>query len=528
MTSADPVATQPRTFLNRALDFIERAGNLLPHPITLFAGFALLIVILSGIVSKMNISVIHPGTGKVIQPVSLLNAEGLRYIVTSLVRNFTNFAPLGTVLVALLGIGVAEGTGLLGSVLRLVVLSAPARLLTAVIVFAGVMSNAASEVGYVLLVPLSGIIFLAVGRNPLVGMAAAFAGVSGGYSANLVLGTVDPLLSGISQESARIVDSAYTVNPACNYYFMAISTFVLTIAGTIVTEKVVEPRLGKYEGEEQPMTIEQLSPQERRGLKFAAVTSLLFVLFLIWAILPPAGFTVPGLGLVRLPLFGALRNPETFGILDSPFLSGIVAIIFFGSAIVGIAYGIGAGTVKKDGDVAVAMKKAMGTLDSYIALVFFAAQFVAYFNETQLGLIVAVKGAEFLKAIGLSSIPLMIAFIIVSATINLFMGSASAKWAIMAPVFVPMFMLLGYTPEVTQAAYRVGDSVSNVISPMMSYFAFIVATIQKYSKNAGMGTVIATMLPYTVTFLVVWTMLFIIFILFDIPVGPGSRLYLAQ
>jgi aminobenzoyl-glutamate transport protein len=418
---------------------------------------------------------------------------------------------LGTVLVALLGIGIAEGTGLLASALRLLVLSAPPRLLTFVIVFAGIMSNAASEIGYVLLVPLAGIIFLAVGRHPVVGMAAAFAGVSGGYSANLVLGTVDPLLAGLSQEAARIIDPNYSVNPACNYYFMVISTFFLSFVGTWVTEKIVEPRFSKYEGDEKPMPIENLTPQERKGLKYTLVVCILFVIFLLWSVVPEKGM---------------LRDPETGSILHSPFLSGIVAIIFFGSAFAGIAYGIGAGTVKGDSDVAHAMGKAMSTLGSYIALVFFAAQFVAFFNETKLGLIIAVKGAEFLKGIGLTEIPLILSFILISAFINLFMGSASAKWAIMAPVFIPMFMLLGYTPELTQAAYRVGDSVTNVISPMMSYFALIVAFIQKYNKSAGMGTVIATMIPYTISFLIVWSLLLIVFILLGLPVGPGAGLYL--
>ncbi|NUM79288.1 AbgT family transporter [bacterium] len=509
---------EKKSFFYRVLDWVEKAGNFLPHPMTLFASFAVMVVIASGIVSLFDVSVIHPGTGETIRPVNLLTGDGLRYIMTSMVTNFTGFAPLGTVLVALLGIGVAEGSGLLSSLIRLMVTSAPPRLLTVVLVFCGVMSNAASEVGYVLLVPLAGIIFLAVGRHPLAGMAAAFAGVSGGYSANLVLGTVDPLLSGISQEAARIVDPAYLVNPACNYYFMAVSTFILTIAGTFVSEKIVEPRLGKYTGDEKPMTIETLTSAERRGLRFAFYTCVIFTIFLIWSVLPANGW----------PLMGVLLDPKTGGILHSPFLSGIVAIIFIGAGISGVMYGIGAGTIKKDNDVANAMGKAMSTMGSYIALVFCAAQFVAYFQQSKLGLILAVEGAEILKSIGLPAIPLLLIFILVSASINMMMGSASAKWAIMAPVFVPMFMLLGYTPEITQTAYRIGDSVTNVISPMMSYFALIVAYIQKYSKTAGMGTVISTMAPYSVVFLIVWSLLFAIFIGFDIPVGPGSRLRLAE
>jgi len=499
-----------RSFITRLLDWVETAGNKLPHPVMLFALFAFLVVVASGIASALGLNAIHPGTGERVETVNLLSGSGLRYIVTSLVTNFTNFAPLGTVLVALLGIGIAEGSGFIGSVLRLLVTSAPPRLLTAVIVFSGILSNTASEVGYVLLVPLAGIIFLAVGRHPIAGMAAAFAGVSGGYSANLFLGTVDPLLAGISQEAARIIDPVYIVNPACNYYFMVASTFVLTVVGTVISEKIVEPRLGSYDGDEKPIAIEKLNANEKRGLRFATWAGVGILILLVISALPG----------------GVLRNPVTDGFLHSPFMSGIVAIVFFGAGIAGVAYGIGARTIKKNDDVADAMGKAMATLGSYIALVFFAAQFVGYFNESRLGLILAVKGAEVLKSIGLPAIPLMLLFILVSGAINMVMGSASAKWAIMAPVFIPMFMLLGYSPEVTQAAYRIGDSTTNVISPMMSYFALIVAFVQRYAKNAGLGTVISTMMPFSVAFMIVWAIMFSLFLAFDIPVGPGVELHL--
>ncbi len=497
--------------MNKFLDIVEKGGNILPHPATLFAIMALLVIILSGVAAALDITAMHPGTGEVIKPVSLMTGDGLRRIMTSMVDNFTSFAPLGTVLVALLGIGVAEGSGLIAAALRLMVLKAPQRLLTFTIVFAGVLSNTASEVGYVLLVPLGATIFLAVGRHPIAGLAAAFAGVSGGYSANLLLGTVDPLLAGISEEAAKIIDTAYLVNPACNYYFMVVSTFFIAIAGTLMTEKVVEPRLGEYKGDEPALEIEKLSAQEKRGLKFAALAALIFTALMLWAVLPENG---------------VLRNPETGGILHSPFLQGIVAIIFLSSFVVGAAYGIGAGTVRSDNDLAKGMGKAMSTLGLYIVLTFFAAQFVSYFSWTQLGLIFAIKGAEFLKTIDFSGIPLILSFIVVAGVINLFMGSASAKWAIMAPVFIPMFMLLGYTPEFTQVAYRIGDSTTNIIAPMMTYFALIIAFVQRYVKNAGIGTVVATMLPYTLAFLVVWSILLVVWILLGLPVGPGANMWL--
>ena len=493
------------------LTAVERGGNALPHPATLFAILSGVVVLVSGIAVRTGLEAVHPGTGATIQPVSLLTVDGLHRILVEMVTNFTSFAPLGTVLVSMLGIGVMEASGLIAAVLRLLVLSAPKRLLTFVIVLSGVLSNTASEIGYVLLVPLGGTIFLGAGRHPIAGLAAAFAGVSGGYSANLLLGTIDPLLSGLSEEAAQIVQPGYVVNPAANYFFMVVSTFVVSAAGTWVTERIVIPRLGDYRGEERSTAIDALSDQERRGLRFAAVAMALFGALLLWGTVPADGF---------------LRNPETGSLLRSPFLSGIVAFIFLGGTWVGIAYGVGAGRFRNDADVVNGMGKTIGTLGTYLVLVFFAAQFVAYFNWTNLGLIMAVKGAETLRASGLGGVPLMLAFVLLSSALNLLMGSASAKWAVMAPVFVPMFMLLGYSPELTQAAYRIGDSTSNVIAPMMSYFALIVAFFERYDKTSGIGTVVATMLPYTVVFLACWSLMLVVWMLAGLPVGPGADLYL--
>lgn len=497
--------------VEKFLGIIEKVGNKLPHPTTLFALFAVGVVVLSWVVSLFDFSVVHPGTGKEISPVSLLSVEGLHRIILNLVTNFTSFAPLGTVLVSLLGIAVAEHSGLIGTALRLLVLKAPKKLLTFVIVFSGILSNTASEIGYVLLVPLAAIIFLAVGRHPIAGLAAAFAGVSGGYSANLLLGTLDPLLAGLSQEAAHIINPSYEVNAAANYYFMFVSTFFIAAAGTWVTEKIVIPRLGSYKGSVEREEIKPLSQDEKKGLWYAGIAVIVFSGIVVWGLIPDHGF---------------LRDPKTFSILKSPFLSGIVSFIFFGGVVAGLAYGIGAKTIKNDSDAIKGMNKSMETLGSYIVLVFFAAQFVAFFNWTNLGMIVAVEGANFLKSSGLGPIPLLISFIIIAALINLFIGSASAKWAVMAPVFIPMFMLLGYSPEVVQAAYRVGDSTTNIISPMMSYFALVIAFINKYDKNAGIGTLIATMIPYTITFFLIWTALFIIWFILGIPVGPGAPMFI--
>lgn len=508
--------TTPRSRLQTFLTIVERVGNALPHPATLFAAMGIFVLVLSAVASASGVEIVHPGTGATVRPENLLSVKGLHRILTGMVSNFTGFAPLGTVLVALLGIGVAEGSGLIGAALRLLVLTSPRKLLTFVIVFAGVLSNTASEVGYVLLVPLAAIIFHAVGRHPVAGLAAAFAGVSGGYSANLLLGTIDPLLAGLSEEAARIVDPAYVVNPACNYYFMAVSTFLIAGAGTWVTEALVVPRLGPWkpaDGEEAPEqnALQELEPHEKRGLRFTAIAMAVSIALLLWGTVPENGF---------------LRDPETGSLLRSPFMSGIVALIFLFALIAGTAYGIGARTIRNDADLVKGMNKSMETLGSYLVLVFFAAQFVAWFNWSNLGLIVAVRGADALRALGLGPVPMMIAFVLLSAALNLVIGSASAKWAIMAPIFIPMFMLLGYSPELVQAAYRVGDSVTNIISPMMSYFALVIAFVQRYDRQAGIGTVVATMLPYSVTFLIAWSVLLTLWLMLGIPLGPGAALML--
>ena len=506
--------SQKRSWVDRFLTIIEKGGNALPHPASLFAILALIAIFLSGLTSWLGWEAIHPKSQEVIQPVNMLSLEGFHWILTSMVENFTGFAPLGTVLVAMLGIGIAEGSGLIGTSLKLLVLKAPPRLLTLVLVFAGVLSNTASEVGYVLLVPLGAIIFLAAGRNPIVGMAATFAGVSGGYSANLLLGTVDPLLAGLSQEAAVSEIPGYTVNPAANYYFMAVSTFLITFIGWFVTEKVVEPRLGTYTGDVEPQSLDKLTGKEKRGLLYALITGLVLTGIVLWGLIPAEGF---------------LRNLDVSpdqSILRSPFLRGIVTFIFLSGAAMGIAYGIGAGTIKSDEDVMAGMGKTMSSLGTYIVLVFFAAQFVAYFKYSNLGTLLAIKGAAALQPLAGYPIPLMLGLIFISAFINLFMGSASAKWGLMAPVFIPMFMQLGYSPEFVQVAYRIGDSSTNIIAPMMSYFALIVAFVQQYDKKAGIGTVVSVMIPYSIAFLIGWSIMMVIWILLDIPVGPGATMLL--
>jgi aminobenzoyl-glutamate transport protein len=494
---------------DKFLNGVEKVGNALPHPATLFGLMALLILVFSAIAAATHWTAVHPGTKELIEPVNLLSKDGIHRIITDMVVNFTSFAPLGIVMVAMLGIGIAESSGLIGAVIRLIVLSSPRKLLTFVLVLAGILSNAASDVGYVLLIPLGGIIFIAVGRHPVIGMAAAFAGVSGGFSANLILGTIDPLLAGLSEEAARIIDPSYSVNPTANYYFMVASTFLVAFTGTWVTERFIAPRFGKYEGDGHDEELQSLSAAEKKGLRRALYVALGILVLTLIGVIPEGGFFRGADGTV----------------LGSPLIRGVVAMLFITAALMGIVYGFSIGKYRNDKDIMEGMSDSMKSLGMYYVLVFFAAQFVAYFKWSNLGIIFAIKGANLVMASGLGLIPLMVLFIILSGLINLAMGSASAKWAIMAPVFIPMFMLLGYSPELSQVVYRIGDSVTNIISPMMSFFALIIAFIQKYDKNAGIGTVIATMLPYTFAFFLVWTALLIAWLLLGLPLGPGAGIY---
>ncbi|MTI69645.1 MAG: AbgT family transporter [Firmicutes bacterium] len=494
---------------NKFLNGIENVGNKLPHPVTIFIIFALAVIVISEIAYRSGITVSFYDakykTEKTIEAVSLMSAEGLRYMINTATENFTSFAPLGTVLVAMLGVGVAEGTGLISAALKKLVLSTPKKLITAVVVFAGVMSNIASDAGYVVLVPLGAIVFLSFKRHPLAGLAAAFAGVSGGFSANLLVGTLDPLLTGITNEAMAAGGMTGTILPTSNYYFMFVSTFLITILGTWVTEKIVEPRLGEYKGITQDTDDSmEVTNEEKKGLLFAGLSMIAFVGIMAY-------LTVPENALLRVD-----------GSLDAFTHDGLVPTIMLFFLIPGLAFGMGAGTIKNDKHVVKFMSKSMSTMGGYLVLSFFAAQFIKYFSYTNLGTILAVSGADFLKSIGFTGFPLIIAFILVAGCINLFIGSASAKWGIMAPVFVPMMAKLGFTPEFTQLAYRLGDSTTNIISPLMSYFAVIVVFAQKYDEDSGIGTLISTMVPYSIVFLLGWTILLAVWYFLGAPIGPDA------
>lgn len=499
------------------LQTIERVGNALPHPAIIFVILSVVLVVIAEIISRAGITVDYydARASEQIQlgAVSLLNAEGLRYVFNSATKNFTGFAPLGTVLVAMLGVGVAEYTGLFNTSLRKLLSGVPMGIVTPTIIFAGIMSNIASDAGYVVVIPLGALIFASMGRHPVAGLAAAFAGVSGGFSANLLLGTLDPLLQGITNEAlnaAGIVDAA--IDPTANWYFMIVSTFVIVAVGTLVTNKIVIPNLGPYHGdyvhEDAPIT-----ELENRGLKNAGRALLIFIIIMSLAMfLPNAPLKAP--------------NAEGDLVITGFISNGLIFAMFLAFFIPGYAYGKTIGVIKDSNDLVATMTKSMQSMGSYLVLAFFASQFVAYFSHTNLGIILSVKGAEFLEAIGLTGIPLIGVFILLCAFINLFMGSASAKWAIMAPIFVPMMYHMGISPALTQVAYRIGDSTTNIISPLMSYFAMIVVFMQRYDKEKGLGTLISTMVPYSMAFLASWTLLLILWMFIGLPLGPGATLYI--
>ncbi|MCK9505542.1 MAG: AbgT family transporter [Porticoccaceae bacterium] len=492
-------------FLNR----VEHLGNRLPHPSLLFVFLCALIPLLSALFAFWEVSAVHPVTGEVIPVTNLISVEGLHLVLERTVTNFTQFAPVGTVLVAIMGIGIAEHSGLIGALLKATVLRAPQKLLTFIIVLSGVLSSIAADSGYVVLIPLAGIIFHAVGRSPIAGIAAAFAGVSGGFSANLLIGPLDAILAGLSTEAAALVDNSYSVNAAGNYYFIIASTFLVAAVGTWVTEKIILPRI--TDTETPALVPEPLSSREKGALKAVGVFSLVFVILLLWGLLPADGI---------------LRNPHNGDILDSPFIAGIVTLIAVYGGICGCIYGRFSGNYTSASQPIEGMESSMATMASYLVLMFFAAQFINYFAWSQLGIICAIKGAALLQAINPGTVTLLICFVVFAALINLLIGSASAKWALLAPVFVPMLMLSGISPEAAQIAYRIGDSTTNIITPLMPYFGVVVAFAQKHDKNVGIGTIIATMLPYSIALLVAWSLLLALWVGFDLPLGPGAEIYL--
>lgn len=500
------------------LGAIERLGNRLPDPATLFLlgtlavmGLSQLAVGLGWSVEKTVLEASGPITVRV-EPVSLLTSDGLYWLLSTLVTNFRDFPPLAIVLVGMLGIGLAERSGFLPVLLRASLARVPARWLAPLVVFAGVNSSLAVDAGYVVLPPIAAALFHAAGRSPIAGIAAAFAGVAGGFGANLVPTGLDPLLAGLTESGAHLVDREYAVAATCNWWLMAVSTLLLTAVGGWVTDRIVEPRLRQAGAARSapdatsPPGVARLSAEERRGLRVGLlVLGLTLAGFALAAVVPGA------------PLHGSAgRAPR--------WVASIVPLLFLGLALPGLAHGVAARTIRSDRDAARMLGDTMAALGPYLVLAFFAAQFVACFGQSRLGEMLAVAGGEMLARAALPTPVLLAVFVVAVATVNLVMASSSAKYALLAPVFVPMFMQVGVSPELTQAAYRIGDSITNAVAPLNPYQVIVLMLVQRYAREAGIGTLVAIMLPYTLAFGVAWVALLATWVAIGLPLGPAGPL----
>lgn len=504
--SESPVV--PSTRLERLLGAVERIGNKLPDPAVLFIALLFIVWLLSWLLSGVSFDVIDPRSGAPLEIKNQLSGTAMTTFLSNLVTVFMTFHPLGVVLVALLGIGVAEHTGFINAGLRRLMSVTRQSLLTPMLITVGIISHTAVDAGYVLVIPLGGVLFYAAGRHPLAGIAAAFAGVSGGFSANFVPSSLDPMLSGISQAGGQIIDPTLMVNPLNNYFFTAISSLLIIGLGWWLTDKVVEPRLKamQLDGDLSELpTMQPLEAREHRALRGALMAMGVGVLVLI---------------LTSLPEGSAWRGPGG-GLTENaaPLMRSIVALIFLLFLIPGVVYGVLAGTVTSSRDIIQGMAKSMSTMGYYLVIMFFIAQFIAAFAASNLGVLMALKGAQWLQAMALPSAITVVGIILLTGFLNLFIGSASAKWALLAPIFVPMLMQLGISPDLAQTAYRIGDSSTNIITPLMPYFPLVVVYCQRYVKGTGIGTLTAMMLPYSVVFLIAWTAFLLLYWAIDLPLG---------
>ena len=493
------------------LGAVERIGNRIPDPAMLFIALLFVVWVLSWLFSYVDFSVIDPRTGAPIVVNNLLTGDAITAFMSSMVTNFSGFGPVGTVLVAMLGIGVAEHSGFINTSLRALLGVTPKMLLTPMVIFVGIISHSAVDAGYVLVIPLGGLIFYVAGRHPLAGIAAAFAGVSGGFSANPAPSSLDPLLQSLTQVGAQILDPSIEVNPLNNYYFTAISSVLIVILGWWLTDRVVEPRLKATEvdGDMSDLpAMDTLQAHERKGM-WAAILVMILGLAVVF--------------LTALPADSAWRNDE--GVItnfNSPIMRSIVTLIFLMFLIPGIVYGLVAGTIRNSKDMIQGMTRAMESMAYYLVIMFFIAQFVYAFNISNLGALMALEGAVLLKTLALPWYITIIGIVMLTGFVNIFVGSASGKWGLLAPIFVPMLMTLGISPDLTQAAYRVGDSSTNIITPLMPYFPLVVIYCQRYVKGTGIGTLAAMMLPYSMTFLVAWTAFLLLYTFSGIPLGVLS------
>ncbi|MBB1418293.1 AbgT family transporter [Pseudoalteromonas sp. SG44-1] len=501
-------AAMPSGIVARFLNFVERVGNKLPDPAIIFLFAMLLIWLLSWWFSGVTFDAIDPRTGEAIIINNMLASDSLATFLSSMVKTFTGFAPLGVVLVAMLGVGVAEHSGFINTGLKLMLKVTPKKLLTPSIILVAIVSHTATDAGYVLVIPLAGVIFYAAGRHPLAGIAAAFAGVSGGFGANFIPSGIDPLLQSFTQSAAQIINPAMSINPLNNWAFTSASSLFIILLGWYITDKIIEPRLKNTEldgNKEDLPAFEDARSDEKRAFFIASTVMI-------------AGLAL--LAYVSAPADSAMRSEDgSLTNFRSPLMQSIVPLIFLLFWIPGAVYGFTVGTFKSSKDMIDAMSKAMGGMAYYIVMAFFCALFIAAFSKSNLGALLAIEGAQLLKAMELPSAVTVVGIIFLTGFVNLFVGSSSAKWALLGPVFVPMLMQLGISPDLTQAAYRVGDSSSNIITPLMPYFPLVVVYCQKYVKGTGIGTLIAMMLPYSIAFLIGWSLFLLGYWALGIPLG---------
>ncbi|HLW14505.1 MAG TPA: AbgT family transporter [Flavobacteriaceae bacterium] len=494
--------------VNKMLDFVEKAGNKLPDPAILF--FVLMLVIwgLSAIFSNVSFSELDPTTGSTIEINNLLSSGALAEFLSNMVTTFMGFAPLGIVLVAMLGVGVAEHSGFINAGLKSMLQVTPKKLLTPMLILVAIVSHTATDAGYVLVIPLGGVIFYAAGRHPIAGIAAAFAGVSGGFSANFIPSGIDPLIQGFTQSAAQLIDPAIQLNPLNNWYFTSASSILIVLVGWYITDKIVEPRLKKTpvkveEGEE--VTMGALNKLEKKAFYVSTGVMLL---------------SLVGLFLWASPADSALRDADgEIASFSAPLMQSIVPLIFIVFLIPGVVYGLIAKTFKTTKDIIVSMTKSMEGMSYYIVMAFFCALFIDAFGKSNLGALLALKGATGLQALSLPAEITIIGIVVLTGFVNIFIGSASAKWALIAPIMVPMLMQLGISPDLTQAAYRVGDSVSNIITPLLPYFPLVVVYCQKYVKGTGIGTLVSIMIPYSIVFFIAWSIFLLLYWAMGIPLG---------
>ena len=512
------------------LGFVERAGNLLPDPVMIFVYLIGILMLISVVGSWLgwSASIAYDGEeapqfGELASGVltytatSLFSEENISRLLTDMPRTLTGFAPLGLILVVIFGAAVADRVGLFSAIIRKSLRGAPKAILTPVVAVIGMVSHHASDAAYVVFIPLAGLIFAAVGRHPLAGIAAGFAAVSGGFAGNVTPGQLDVLLFGFTQEAARIVEPGWTMNPLGNWWFILAIVVIFTPIIWFITDRIVEPRLGKWGGTpDEELRAElaksEVTPVENKGLRNAGLAALVVVA--VWG------------ALTLWPGYTRLINEEAGGTAGlQPFYQSLIAGFFFLFLLSGIAFGTGVGKVKGSNDVIAMMVDGVRTMAPYILFAFFAAHFVAMFNWSRLGPIAAINGAEVLKVMNLPAPVLLVTVQGFSSFLDLFIGSASAKWSAMAPVVVPMFMLLGISPEMTTAAYRMGDSYTNIMTPLMSYFPLILGFARRWDSSVGVGSLLALMLPYALTFMVVGFIMVGSWVYFDLPLGPGAEVH---